>query len=155
MSESFEAYCARKSKGKPEAKTAHNSTLPAASKPLATKGKRGKRLAADDAAIRKQVFERDPGCVACKLFGAPVETRSGPDEWAHVHGRLTHQGVDTRQDPAYSVRLCPSHHDMHHGKGSHTLGIAVYPVGSMGRRWKQVFTIDGTLSDSRIVEAGA
>jgi hypothetical protein len=126
---------------KAEKRTLVGSSLPAPSKPIAQKGKRGKRLEKGDKVTRKEVKERDQYCVACDLFGQPEKTlMDGPDHWAHVHGRDTHKGGDVRNHPAYSVRLCPTHHLWHHKRGSHTLGIRVVPYY---KRFKQIFTVDG------------
>jgi hypothetical protein len=136
---------------KAEKRTLVGSTLPAPSKPIAQKGKRGKRLEKGDKKARIDVMQRDPACVVCELFGVPdVITRNGSDEWAHVHGRNTHKGVDVRQDPRYQVRLCPSHHDQHHGKGSHSLGIRVTVLET---KYRHSFTIDGVLEESKEYKA--
>jgi hypothetical protein len=134
-------------KNKAPKRTLPGSTLAAPSKPIAPKGKRGKRLEAGDKQARIDVMQRDPMCVACELFGVPdVITRDGQDEWAHVHGRNTHKGVDVRQDPRYQVRLCPSHHDWHHGKGNHSLGIRVTILQT---KYRHHFIVDGVLEDTK------
>jgi hypothetical protein len=132
---------------KPEKRTLVGSTLPAPSKPIAPKGKRGKRLEKGDKAARKAVFELAATCEVCELAGAPdKQTRTGNDEWAHVHGRVTHKGggerwsENRRQDPRYQCRLCPTHHDWHHGKGNHSLGIRVTVLET---KHKHHFTVDG------------
>jgi hypothetical protein len=129
-------------KNKAPKRKASGSTLAAPSKPLAPKGKRGKRLEAGDKQARRAVFEAAVMCEVCELAGVPsVETRSGPDEWAHVHGRLTHEGGGAkRQDPRFQCRLCPTHHDWHHGKGNHSLGIRVTTKETL---YKHHFTVDG------------
>jgi hypothetical protein len=146
----FEDWLA--AKGKAPKRTLPGSTLPAPSQSMATKGKVAKRHEKGDKATRKFVKERDQHCVVCELFGVPEKTlMDGPDHWAHVHGRVTDKGVDVRQHPAYSVRLCPTHHLWHHKRGTHTLGIRVVPTG---KRFKQIFTVDGNSMGelSRVVD---
>jgi hypothetical protein len=124
-----------------------NSTLPAPSKPIAPKGKRGKRLEKGDRQARIDVMQRDAACVACELFGVPdVITRNGNDEWCHVHPRRTHKGVDVRQDPRYQVRMCPTHHDWHGSRGNHSLGIRVTVLET---KYRHTFTVDGVIEDSK------
>lgn len=146
----LEKWLAAKSKKSAPAQRAHNSTLAVSKKPIAKFGAKAKREAPAKKAAREAVFARDAMCVVCEMFGKPEkELMSGPDHWAHVHGRTTHKGADKVSHPAFSVRLCPTHHQWHHGKGSHSLGIVVTPRGN---GFKQHFTVDGVLNDSRIVK---
>jgi hypothetical protein len=141
----FEDWLAAKNKA--PKRTLPGSTLAAPSKPIAPKGKRGKRLEAGDKQARIDVMSRDAMCVVCELFGAPQnETRTGPDEWCHIHTRRSHKGVDVRQDPRYQVRMCPTHHDWHGGRGNHSLGIRVTVLET---KYRHHFIVDGVIEDTK------